>query len=827
MKAKSPVSQPATGTDLLARVRFHIGLARGKTLNTATPEDKLAGLCGALRELVMERYRATRATYAAHDSKQVYYLSMEYLLGRTLRTQAAALDLLPALANVAQGMGLTLDDLCAEEPEMGLGNAGLGRLAACLLDALATHDYPAIGYGLRYEHGAFRQVIDNGWQREQTDEWLRFGNPWEIIHPEDAVTVMAYGRIATPRDGRSAERGGWVDWQQCRGVPHDLPVPGYGTRTVGTLRLWRALSAAGTRSEVFAQSDYIKALEEQNWAEGICRVLYPSDNSHTGRERRLLQEYFLSACSVRDIVRGFQARHSDWNRFPEQAAIHLNDTQPALAVAELMRCLCDENGLPWETAWDLVVRSVSYTTHTLLAEAVEKQPVPLMERVLPRHMQIIYLINHRFLQDVIQLTPEDPTALRRFSLIEEGEVKQVRMAHLATVGSHAVNGVSVVHTEQVRARLLPELAGIWPERFCAITNGISQRRWLLACNPGLSALITERIGPAWIRDLTALRALEPLADDAAFRTAFQRVKQLNKERLAAEIKSRTGIVVDPAALFDVQIKRLHEYKRQLLNVLHIVGLYHRLLADPSLAIPPRVFVFAAKAGPSYHMAKLIIKLIHSVAAIVNGDARLNNRLKVVFLPDYGVSLAELIVPAADLSEQISTAGKESSGTGNMKLALNGALTIGTWDGANIELAEAVGEGNLFVFGHRPEELNALRTSGTYNPRQYYQENAELRGVVDALRDQFSSQEAGLFQDIWRVLVEWGDTYFHLADYAPYLAAQDRVSALYRQPEAWTRMCILNVSRMGPFSADRAVHAYAERIWGLAAVPVDQVDQAAE
>jgi len=812
-----------TAESLLARFQDHLKYTRCRHSAGATDFDKLASLSLAIRDLAVERMLATQKAYHDGDVKRVYYLSMEFLMGRLLSNNIISLGLRPVVEQALRKLGLDFERLCNFEPDAGLGNGGLGRLAACFLDSLATLEYPAYGYGIRYEHGMFRQEFDNGWQRERPDDWLKFGNPWEIIRPEDTVPVLVYGRMEDLGAGGGPAKPVWVDWQMIEGVPYDIPIVGCGANTVNILRLWSSRAAEGFRLDVFNQGDYVRAVEEKNWAENVTKVLYPSENTHAGKELRLIQEYFLVACSVRDAVRRHLKRHALLDNFPEKNALQLNDTHPALAVAELMRHLLDEHDLPWERAWEITVASVGYTNHTLLSEALEKWPVHLMERVLPRHLQIIYEINRRFLDTVRPRYPGDDDRVRRMSLIEEGPVKQVRMANLAIVGSHAVNGVARLHSDLLQANLVPDFAQMWPERFSNKTNGITQRRWLLACNPTLAALITDCIGDGWVRDLNALRGLEAFTDKEEFLQRFLTAKQANKQRLAALIAERHGVTVDPQSLFDVQVKRLHEYKRQLLNALHIIALYYRIKDNPASDFVPRTFIFGAKAAPGYHMAKRIIKFVNSIGEVVSHDRDARDRLRVVFLPDYCVSLAETIIPAADLSEQISTAGKEASGTGNMKLSLNGALTIGTWDGANIEIAEAVGLDNIFIFGHRVEQLEAMARAG-YRPFDWLERDAELRRVVTSIRQGvFNQGDSGLFDDIYRTLTEWGDIYFHLADFRSYADAQQRAADLFRDRTAWARKAALNVARMGRFSSDRSIREYAREIWNLQPLPVDNAE----
>ena len=804
------------------RDRFlgHIKYTCYKDWRTATDFDKLMSLCHVARDYAAAPMIVTQRTYLDRDVKRIYYLSMEFLIGQLLRHNLVALGILDRTREAMKQLDLDLDRLCEMEPDAGLGNGGLGRLAACFLESMATLELPGYGYGLRYEHGMFQQEFEDGWQVENPDDWLKFGTPWEVVRPEYEVPVYLYGRVDQVPGPGGQTRPVWVDWQMIEGVPHDVGVFGHGNSTTNILRLWASRASEGFRLDVFNRGEYVKAVESENWAETISKVLYPSDFVYAGRELRLIQEYFLVTCSIRDLVRRYLKNHSDWCSFPRKNAIHMNDTHPALAVAELMRFFIDETDLPWETAWDITVQTCAYTNHTLLPEALERWPVELLQRVLPRHMQIIYDINARVLQRVEARFPGQVDKMRAISMIEEGEHKQVRMTNLAVAGSHSINGVSALHSDLLKKRLLPEFVEMWPERFNNKTNGITHRRWLLQCNPGLSGLITEHIGDGWVHDLDQLRKLEPLAEDAEFRRRFREVKRDNKARLAGVIKRLCHENVDPDSLFDVQVKRLHEYKRQLLNALHIVTLYLRIKANPRLDIVPRTFVFGAKAAPSYHIAKRIIKLINSVARVVNTDPDVGGRLKVVFLPDYRVSLAELIIPAADLSEQISTAGMEASGTGNMKLALNGALTIGTWDGANIEIAEQVGLDNIFIFGHRAEDLVHLRESG-YNPRAWVDGDAELRSVMESIRTNwFIPAQPDMFAEVCKTLLEQGDRFFHVADYRMYIEGQQKVDALFRQPEEWTRRAILNVARMGPFSSDRTIRQYASEIWQVTPVAIE-------
>ena len=812
--SKSAQSTGKTASSLIRdRMLYHLTYTRCKDWRSATDYDKEVSFALAVRELAMDRMIATQRAYVDHDVKRCYYLSMEFLLGRLLENNIAALGITEASRAALKDLEIDFDGLLRQEPDAGLGNGGLGRLAACFLDSLASMEYPGYGYGLRYEHGLFRQEFENGWQKERPDDWLKFGNPWEMVRPEYTVPVLVYGRIENVPTVGGGKKPVWVDWQMLEGVPYDMPVIGFGVNTVNMLRLWSSRATESFRLDVFNQGEYVKAVEEKNWAETITKVLYPSDATHAGKELRLIQEYFLVTCTIRDIIRRYRKNHTNWNSFAEKNAIQLNDTHPALSVAELMRYFMDETDLTWDKAWEITTKTFGYTNHTLLPEALERWPVSLMEKVLPRHLQIIYEINARFLQQVTLRWPNDIQKVQKMSLIEEGDHRQVRMANLAIVGSHSVNGVSALHSELLKEFVIPEFAEMMPERFNNKTNGITHRRWLLVCNPGLSNLITSRIGDGWIKDFDQLKKLEPFADDKKFRAEFLAVKRANKERLGALIQDLVGEWVDPDSLFDVQIKRLHEYKRQLLNAMHIIALYQRIKDDPNAEITPRTFIFGAKAAPSYYLAKLIIKLINALGARINNDPDVADRIKVVFLPDYSVTLAETIIPAADLSEQISTAGKEASGTGNMKLSLNGALTIGTWDGANVEIAEEVGLDNIFIFGYKTHELHELKNR--YNPWDYYHADPELRRVIDAIRDNaFTPEEGPIFMDLYRTLMEHGDVYFHLADFRAYVQCQARVSEVFRDQQEWARQAILNVARMSKFSSDRTIREYSEEIWGL-------------
>ena len=813
---------PITPADLERAIRRHARYSLGHDLPphpAGAPTEHFQAAALAVRDQLVDRMLATEARYDRHDAKRLYYLSMEFLMGRALGNNLCNLGLGARCAEALAALGADLEEVRDCEPDAALGNGGLGRLAACFLDSLATLGLAGYGYGINYEYGLFRQSIVHGEQRERPDNWLATPTPWEIARPDEACVVPLYGHVehGTDRDGHYNPM--WLGWQVIVGVPHDMPIAGYGGETVNVLRLYSARASDEFDMAIFNDGDYLRAVEAKMRSETISKVLYPSDAVEVGRELRLIQEYFFVACAVRDIIRRYQRRHATFDAFAGKVAIQLNDTHPTLAVAELMRALIDEHGVPWEQAWEMTVATLGYTNHTLMPEALERWPVPLLERVLPRHLQIIYEINRRFLDVVSSRWPDDDARRARLSIIDDAGPREVRMAHLAIVGSHAVNGVSALHSELVKRSLVPDFAELWPERFSNKTNGITPRRWLLKANPGLARLITDAIGDAWIRDLDALRGLEPLAADAAFQEAFRAVKRANKTRLAAVAQRTARVAVDPATLFDVQAKRIHEYKRQLLMLMGVIHAYLRLVEDGVEPLVPRTYLFAGKAAPGYWAAKQIIRLINAVARVVNADPRARGHLALAFLPDYRVSLAERIIPAAEVSEQISTAGMEASGTGNMKFALNGALTIGTLDGANIEIGEEVGWENIFIFGFRAEQIQHLRDSHDYRPREYYDGDERVRRVLDAINgERFCAGQLGAFSWLYDALLDH-DHYFHLADMGSYLDAQARVAEAYRDPAAWTRTAILNVARMGKFSSDRTIREYARDIWHLEPAPI--------
>ncbi|MDO8285679.1 MAG: glycogen/starch/alpha-glucan phosphorylase [Rhodoferax sp.] len=796
----------------------HLVFTVGKDPITATDRDWFYAAAAVVRERMIERWMATMRSYYVEDRKRVYYLSLEFLMGRTMTNSMLNIcaekefhDALSALA----AMGLKPENLREVEPDAALGNGGLGRLAACFLDSMATMGVPGYGYGIRYEYGMFHQGIENGQQVEHPDNWLRYGNPWEFPRPEVLYQVKFHGRVVDFTDEQGHPRHQWVDTDDVMAMAYDYPIPGYDTGTVNNMRLWAAKASRDFDLTYFNEGDYIRAVEDKNESENLSKVLYPNDTTELGRELRLKQQYFFVSASLQDMLYRFAKSGLPLDALPTKVAVQLNDTHPSIAVAELMRILTDVRQLDWDRAWAITTRTFAYTNHTLMPEALETWSVPLFARVLPRHLQIIYAINHRFLRDVMHHYPGDPGLWARMSLIDETHDKRIRMAHLAIVGSHKVNGVAAIHTRLMKETIFADFHRLWPDKIVNMTNGVTPRRWLNQANPALARLITSRIGHGWLKDLDQLRQLNTLATDPAFCAAFVQVKRDNKVRLAQLIAERLAIRVDPDSLFDVQIKRIHEYKRQLLNVLHVITLYNRLRGGGTA--PPRTVIFGGKAAPGYRMAKLIIRLINDVADVVNNDTQIGDRLKVVFIPNYNVSTAEIIIPAADLSEQISTAGTEASGTGNMKLALNGALTIGTLDGANVEIRDEVGADNIFIFGMTTDEV-AQTHAGGYNPWVYYDTNAELRQTLDMLRDgYFSPGDSERYKPVFEALTYHGDHYRLLADYASYIACQDQVGQLYGDSLAWTHKAILNVAGMGQFSSDRTIGQYAKTIWSV--VPV--------
>ncbi|PWF55347.1 glycogen/starch/alpha-glucan phosphorylase [Massilia glaciei] len=786
----------------------------GKDPVAAQPADWLHATALAVRDRLVERWmKTTRAQYE-QKAKRVYYLSMEFLIGRSFTNALLALEIGEQVGQALAELGVDIGQMAELEHDAALGNGGLGRLAACFLDSMATLGIAGFGYGIRYDYGMFRQQIVDGSQVETPDYWMAGGHPWEFPRPEVQYRVRFGGR--TEQRGDRVE---WIDTEDVLAMAYDIIIPGYATAATNTLRLWSAKAASEINLGAFNQGDYFVAVEGKNHSENVSRVLYPDDSTSSGRELRLRQEYFFVAASLQDLVRRYLLTHEGFDELPDQVAIHLNDTHPVLAIPELMRILIDEHHLEWHRAWALAQQVFSYTNHTLMREALETWPVEMLGRVLPRHLNIIFEINAHFMAGLVERHGSDAELARRVSLIDEGGGRRVRMAYLAVLASHKINGVSALHSELMKQSIFADFARLFPERFTNKTNGVTPRRWLAQANPPLAGLIDAHIGRDWRRELDQLTQLRPLAVQAGFVDAFRGAKRANKERLAKWVAQNMGIELDPDSLFDVQVKRIHEYKRQLLNVLHVVTRYNRILANPDADWVPRTVVFAGKAASAYHMAKQIIKLINDVAALVNNDARIKGKLKVVFIPNYSVSLAEMIIPAADLSEQVSTAGTEASGTGNMKFALNGALTIGTLDGANVEMRDAVGADNFFIFGNDAVQVAQLRAAG-YQSRRYYEQDAELRLALDQIRDGvFSPDDKGRFQSIYDVLVNWGDHYLLLADYASYVATQDQVDALYRQPREWARKAILNVAGMGSFSSDRTIAEYASEIWRAAPIRI--------
>ena len=808
---------PELVREIKEAIERQLRLTLARHFDNATKREVWMATCLVVRERIIDRFIETQAAHNREGTRRVYYLSLEYLMGRLLNVNLRNTGLHQAVGSALSELGFDLSDLGEEEHDMGLGNGGLGRLAACFLDSMATMDLPAIGYGIHYQFGLFRQEFDDGRQVERPDDWLKYGNPWEIVRPQYAQKVSLYGRVKHSCDDLGDYRPQWVDAKQVEGIPYDLAIVGYGARTVNFLRLWEAKASEQLDLQVFNQGGYVEAVREKAMGESISKVLYPNDETERGKELRLVQQYFFVACSLQDMISRFRRSDDDWNAFPEKVVVQLNDTHPAVAILELMRIFLDIECMPWERAWNLVRQTFAYTNHTLLPEALETWGEGLFEKVLPRHHQIVVEINSRFVTEELNSRwPGDEERINGMSIVANG---QVRMAFLSVVGSHSVNGVAALHTKLLKNRLLKNFAELYPDKFNNKTNGITPRRWLLGCNPELSELITSVIGEDWVTDLSLLRGLEKVADDSSFQEKFMEIKRENKIVLAGMVESQMDLKIDPDALFDSQIKRLHEYKRQHLNLLHILTLYRRLLHNPDLDISPRVFIFGAKAAPGYHLAKVIIHAINLVGKRINNDPRIKGKLKVAYWPNYGVSSAERIIPASDLSEQISTAGKEASGTGNMKFALNGALTIGTLDGANVEILEEVGDDNIFIFGQTVEGIEELKNSG-YDPRTYYEQDDELKAVLDWLSSDFFSPKAGnVLEDLPKSLLEWGDPFFVLADYRAYLEAQERAGLAYLDQKKWASMAIRNVAGSGKFSSDRTIGEYASDIWKLSPLKV--------
>ena len=786
---------------------------------TATKHDNFLSVAYTVRDMLIERWIRTQQTYYDKNVKRVYYLSLEFLMGRSLGNSLINLGVYDEFCYAMDELGIDIEELREEESDAGLGNGGLGRLAACFLDSLATLEYPAYGYGIRYDYGIFNQKIINGFQVEEPDNWLKLGCPWEIERPEYEIRIKFNGEMITQKDDKGNIVYKWVNTRDVFAMPYDVPIPGYKNNTVNTLRLWTAKSTNEFDFNYFNSGNYIQAVEDRNKTENISRVLYPNDNTEQGKELRLKQQYFFVAASLADIIRRFNKYNDDVRALPKEVAIQLNDTHPAIAIPELMRILTYDYNLKWEDAWDVTTKVFAYTNHTLLPEAMEKWPVSMMERMLPCHAKIIYRINSDFLNLVSSKYPGDIDRLKRTSIIDESGERYIRMAYLSIVGSHSTNGVAKLHTELLKNDVLKDFYEIFPDRFNNKTNGITQRRWLLKSNPLLSDFLNEKIGDEWIKDLSKIKKIMDFIDDKEFLKEWQEIKYENKKRLAELIKNEVNIDINLDSIFDVQVKRLHEYKRQLLNVLHIISLYIDLKANPKLDFVPRTFIFGAKAAPGYYMAKLIIKLINSVAEVVNNDPDVGNKIKIVFLPNYRVSLAEKIFPASDLSEQISTAGKEASGTGNMKFALNGALTIGTYDGANIEIAEEVGDENIYIFGLRVADIEKLKYTG-YIPRDYYEKNQKLKKVIDLIScGFFSSDNPGLFQPLIDELM-YTDRYMLFADFQSYVEMHRTVAKEFLDKELWTKKSIINVARIGKFSSDRTIKEYAEEVWNAKPVSVN-------
>ena len=810
-----------TGTDVDSLIRsfnFHLHFTLARDKYSATNQDRYHALAMAIRDRLVGRWIRTQQTYHKQNVKRICYLSLEFLMGRAMGNNVINLLMDDTCRQAMHQLGFDWDEMRDIEVDAALGNGGLGRLAACFLDSMATLKLPSVGYGIRYDYGIFKQRIENGYQVEEPDNWLRNGNPWEIPHPEYSYPVQFEGRVESVR-GDGAGKWRWLDTRPIVGTAYDTPIVGYGNYTVNTLRLWTAKATEEFDFHNFSRGSYVEAVEDKVMAENLTKVLYPSDAIYAGRELRLRQQYFFVSCSVQDLIRRFKSDNSDWLQLPDKVFIQMNDTHPALVVPELMRILIDQEDVDFDKAWELTVNTCGYTNHTLLPEALEKWPVSMIERLLPRHLSLIYEINSRFLRKVATRYPADMDRVERMSLIQEYPEKSVRMANLAIVGSRSTNGVAQLHTDLLKAKAMPEFAEFFPERFNNKTNGVTPRRWLLKANPGLAAAITDKIGDGWITHLDELRGIEKFAGDKAFRTKVRDIKHANKVVLADYIKRELGISVPVDSMFDVQIKRIHEYKRQLLQCLHAIVLFNRLKDNPNADMVPRTIIFGGKAAPGYFQAKLIIKLINEVGNVVNHDPQIGDKLKVVFVPDYRVSVAEKIIPAADLSEQISTAGMEASGTGNMKFAMNGALTIGTLDGANIEIREEVGDENIFIFGLTAEEVAERRHS--YNPRDFYNANEEIRRAIDLIaNDFFSMNEPGVFRPIVSSLLDDGDFYMHLADLGSFLEAQARVDASYRDQDDWTRKTIINIARTGKFSSDRTIAQYASEIWGVAPVDIE-------
>ena len=806
---------PETVQSIRDSIIHHLMSFQGRDPERSGASDVYKALAFTLRDIMVEKWIKTQKTFYAKEKKRVYYLSLEFLIGRSLGNSVINLGLYDEVKQAVEELGFSIEEIREQEEDAALGNGGLGRLAACFMDSIATLKIPAYGYGIRYEYGLFNQQLINGYQVERPDSWLRYGTPWEFERRLPVFNVQFYGKVSTYQDDKGRYRSKWIDTQDVMAMPCDIMVPGYKNDHVINMRLWAARAARELDLTHFGEGDYIGAVQQKVSSETISKVLYPPDHNYAGQELRLRQQYFFVAATFQDIMRRYKKKNDTFDKFPDRVAVQLNDTHPAIAIPELMRLLLDIEGLNWEKAWDICTRTFAYTNHTLMPEALERWSVELIGKVLPRHLQIIYEINQRFLDQVVQRYPGDLEKLSRMSIIEEGYPKKVRMAYLAIVGSHSVNGVAALHTKLLKDRVFKDFDRFYPDKINSKTNGITPRRWLLKSNPQLSELINEKIGPGWEVDLDRLRELETLIDDRNFQERFRQIKLNNKAKLADYIGISTGVLVSPETMFDVQVKRIHEYKRQLLNALHVIHLYHKFVTEGQTELAPRTVIFAGKAAPSYWRAKLIIKLISSIGEVVNNDPRIGDRLKVVFLPNYNVSQAELIIPAADLSEQISTAGTEASGTGNMKFALNGALTIGTLDGANIEIREEVGAENIFIFGLTADEAEYERIHSSRTPAQICRDNKDIAQIMESLSNgSFSHGDRNLFQPLVDSLMSPHDQYLLIRDLEAYIDCQDQVNDTFLDQQQWTRMAILNVARMGKFSTDRTIKQYANEIWGI-------------
>ncbi|WP_337843521.1 glycogen/starch/alpha-glucan phosphorylase [Rheinheimera sp.] len=819
--ATGAVAHLPTSDELKNSIVRHLHGTLGTDINKASRQAWWSATCAAVNEYVFDGLRNTQRTHYEQNTRAVHYFSLEYLMGRLFSNNLHNLGAYEAAKQALAELGLNIADLEDQEEDMALGNGGLGRLAACFIDSMATLNYPAIGYGIHYEHGLFKQEFSDGRQIERPDSWREYGNPWEICRPESVQEVSVYGYVETTYDLQGKMKKVWHPGRIIKGIPWDIPVVGYQGSSVNVLRLWESRASGFFNWDVFNSGGYIDAARENVEAETIAKVLYPNDETDAGKELRLIQQYFFCSCSLKDIIRRYKRTYGDdWSQFSAQVAIQLNDTHPAIAIPELMRILVDRAEMGWDEAWNICQHVFAYTNHTLLPEALEKWSVRLFEKVLPRHLEVIYEINRRFLVEQVDvLWPGDNEKKRKLSIIEEGHEPMVRMGHLSVVGSFRVNGVAQIHSDLVQSDLFPEMVALWPDKFTNVTNGVTPRRWLKACNPRLSKLLDETVGTEWPRDLKQLKKLAAFADDAQIQDAFMAIKHQNKADLAHTVKELTGVSIDPHAIFDIQIKRLHEYKRQHLNLLHILALYRRILQNPDYDMVPRVFLFGAKAAPGYKLAKEIIYAINKVAEKINSDKRVKNRLKVVFMPNYRVTLAEKMIPAADVSEQISTAGKEASGTGNMKLALNGAITVGTLDGANIEIAEEVGSDNISIFGLTVDEVKALNAAG-YHSWDYYYADPEIKAILDWLEtDYFTPGKPGELGAIKRSLLEGGDPYLVLADFRSYVEAHQKIDGWYRDKAGWAKKAILNTASVGKFTSDRSIEDYVERVWKLAPCPI--------